>query len=191
MNNVYCTKREVQRSMLPIGSTDGVGGNIKSIATEQYTKAMFKLDRKSEINKALIQRCVDKGLVDGNRTRQSLDLEMMNLARRIFEESDSTSSDDDEVNDEEVVEENGIVLGFGRNNNSQLARAGDEIRKPIEVVNVGEVKETGNKQLFYLFYFFIPTKRILLRVTNCVSLMPLEICLNWQMANKKSRCASK
>ena len=44
---------------------------------------MFKLDRKSEINKALIQRCVDKGLFDANYLQKSIDLELMALGRRI------------------------------------------------------------------------------------------------------------
>ena len=104
---------------------------------------MFNLDQKSKVNLALIQHCVDKGLIDGNFLRRSLDLEMMDLARRLFEQSDSPTSNDDEPDEkadaeetEEVNEDNGIVLGFGNKNNS---------RKPIEIDNIGEVKERDLK----------------------------------------------
>ena len=78
-----------------------VGTALKIHHDRTIFKVMFMLDRKSEsdkeINKGLIQRCVDKRLIDENRTRQSLDLEMMELARRIFEESKTTMTHKREV----------------------------------------------------------------------------------------------
>ena len=126
-----------------------------SFASENFSKAMFKMDRKSKINKALIERCVEKGLVDGNFLRQSLDMEMMNLARRIFDESDSQSNGDEEAVDE-VNDEKDIVLGFGSNDNSQLApaSAGNPIRQPIEIAGIGDVKES-DLILFFLIFLHI------------------------------------
>ena len=48
---------------------------------------MFEVDFDSEIDKALIQRCVDKGLFDGNSLQNSIDMQMMPLGRRIIGES--------------------------------------------------------------------------------------------------------
>lgn len=102
---------------------------------------MFKLDRKSKVNKALIQRCVEKGLLDDSFLQQSLDLELVNLARRIIEQPESVTSSDNELDEKEPVEEV-VVLGFGRNNESQLAPAskGEVIRQPTEITGTEAVK---------------------------------------------------
>ena len=106
---------------------------LQSELTVKFSELVFTLDHKSKINQALIQRCVDKRLFDGDFLQRSMDMEMMELGRRIFSqpESDSTSG------------EVGNVLGFGRNDNSKFAPAGsgDEIRQPIEIQAAGEVKE--------------------------------------------------
>lgn len=95
---------------------------------------MFDLDRKSKVNKALIQRCVDKGLIDGNYLQRSLDTEMMDLARRLFEQPDYQSSDDDKpdkkANEVTNDEEGGVVLVNVANSET-----------PFQVKSVGEVKE--------------------------------------------------
>ena len=44
---------------------------------------MFEVNFDSEIEKSLIQRCVDKGLLDDNYLKKSLDMGLMALGRRI------------------------------------------------------------------------------------------------------------
>ena len=51
---------------------------------EKHGKFMFELDFDGEVDKALIQRCVGKGLFDGNFLQKSVDMEMMALGRRIL-----------------------------------------------------------------------------------------------------------
>ena len=51
---------------------------------EEFGELMFEVDFSGKTNKALIQRCVDKGLFDGNFLQQSIDMELMALGRRIL-----------------------------------------------------------------------------------------------------------
>ena len=60
---------------------------------EQFGKLMFQANFDGDVDKALIQRCVDKGLFDGNFMRQSIDMGMMALGRRIINEPSTTLSE--------------------------------------------------------------------------------------------------
>ena len=51
---------------------------------EQFGKLMFQANFDDDVDKALIQRCVDKGLFDGNFLQKSIDMEMVTLGRRIM-----------------------------------------------------------------------------------------------------------
>ena len=51
---------------------------------EKFGKLVLNLDFNGDIDKALIQRCVDKGLFDGNFLQKSIDMEMVTLGRRIM-----------------------------------------------------------------------------------------------------------
>ena len=57
------------------------------VMKEKYGKLMFEVDFDGEIDKALIQRCVDKGLFDDNFLQKAIDMEMMALGRRIINQS--------------------------------------------------------------------------------------------------------
>ena len=124
----------------------------KSKLTEKLGKVIFTLDRNSKINQDLIQRCVDKGLLDENFLQESLDMKMMQLGRRIINQpqSDSISADhDNDAVHDEIEEKNnvkkGILVAFGRNDNTKFvpATAGNKVRQPIEIDGVGEIKERG------------------------------------------------
>ena len=72
-------------------------------------------------------------------------MELMELGRRILDQPESDlASDVDEIDEveDEAGEETGVVLGFGSNAESQLAPAstGNEIRQPMEIDGLGEVK---------------------------------------------------
>lgn len=95
--------------------------------TVNFRELVLKLDETSKINQALIQRCVDKGLFDENFLKRSIDMEVMELGRRIFNQSESFIDDE---------EEEGIVLGFGKNHG----------RKPAEIGEIGNIKE---RDLYY------------------------------------------
>ena len=49
---------------------------------EEFGQLMFELDFDGEIDKALIQRCVDKGLFDEDFLQKSIDMELTALGRR-------------------------------------------------------------------------------------------------------------
>ena len=54
---------------------------------------MFQANFDGDVEKALIQRCVDKGLFDRNFMRQSIDMGMMALGRRIINPAVKTSEE--------------------------------------------------------------------------------------------------
>ena len=93
---------------------------LQSELTVKFSELVFTLDHNSKINQALIQRCVDKRLFDGDFLQRSMDMEMMELARRIFSPPEPSGD-----------EEEGIVLGFGDNYG----------RKPVEIGEIGKIKE--------------------------------------------------
>ena len=51
---------------------------------------MFEIDFDGEIDKALIERCVDKGLFDKDFLQKSIDMELMALGRRIINQPQTT-----------------------------------------------------------------------------------------------------
>ena len=57
---------------------------------EEFGEFMFEVDFDGEIDRALIQRCVKKGLFDGNFLQKSIDMEMMALGRRIINQAVTT-----------------------------------------------------------------------------------------------------
>ena len=46
---------------------------------EEFGQLMFEVDFDGEIDKALIERCVDKGLFDEDFLQKSIDMELMAL----------------------------------------------------------------------------------------------------------------
>ena len=58
--------------------------------TVKFGELMFKVNFDGEIDRALIQRCVNKGLLDENFLQKSIDMEMMALGRRIIDQQATT-----------------------------------------------------------------------------------------------------
>ena len=58
--------------------------------TEQLGELMSNVKFNDKIDKALIQRCVDKGLLDKQFLQKSIDMEMMTLVRRIIDQTTTT-----------------------------------------------------------------------------------------------------
>ena len=58
--------------------------------TEQLGELMSNVKFNDKIDKALIQRCVDKGLLDKQFLQKSIDMEMMALVRRIIDQTTTT-----------------------------------------------------------------------------------------------------
>ena len=57
---------------------------------EQLGELMSNVKFNDKIDKALIQRCVDKGLLDKQFLQKSIDMEMMALVRRIIDQTTTT-----------------------------------------------------------------------------------------------------
>ena len=53
------------------------------LVKEQFGKLFFD-GFDGEVNQALIQRCVDKGLFDKNSVQDSIDMQLVALGRRII-----------------------------------------------------------------------------------------------------------
>ena len=57
----------------------------------EFAKTIFEVNFDDETDKALVQRCVDKGLFDANFLQKSIDLNLMALGRRINKEHQFSS----------------------------------------------------------------------------------------------------
>ena len=85
---------------------------------EEFTQLMLDMDFDGETDKALIQRCVNKGLFDANFLQKSIDLELLTLGRRIISEQQCRSF------------QTGIALTCGANRNNALGvnACGDQLK---------------------------------------------------------------